>query len=323
MASEGHRQDDSSADRLRIFEGLMAMCSDLDIAGLHPQSGVGPLHALISWEPERLQRIARWRVSPANPGKDMLRAYTRTILAMHELEEAANKLSMNSMSSPCLARSSGGGPNATGATVPKLLVKDPILHAKTAVVLKSAVRSRELPGGSTVATCRRTRWSAPVAWKLPRALPTEVVELVESWLRAARFCLSMFMLALTWLPFGLVVAGLVLMLFDPGLILKLFWKIAKAIPSHLAFHVMSTARSLIEEAPASVVLHHPMPMPLEFAGHEMLPSPGPPLCHGVAPATAESPISSGLWMLFAGEGGALISLVCAFKAGVLNVGGGV
>jgi hypothetical protein len=126
MASEGHRQDDSSTDRLRIFEGLMAMCSDLDIAGLHPQSGVGPLHALISWEPKRLQRIARWRVSPDNPGKDMLRAYTRTILAMHELEEAANKLPMNSKV-------------ATGATVPKLLVKDPILHAKTAVVLKSAV----------------------------------------------------------------------------------------------------------------------------------------------------------------------------------------
>ena len=59
MASEGHRQDDSSADRLRIFEGLMAMCSDLDIAGLHSQSGVGLLHALISWELERLQRIAR------------------------------------------------------------------------------------------------------------------------------------------------------------------------------------------------------------------------------------------------------------------------
>ena len=114
-----------------------------------------------------------------------------------------------------------------------------------------------------------------------------------------------------------------LLLSDPGLILKLFWKVAKAIPSHLASHVTSTARSLIEEAPASVVLHHPMPMPLEFAGHEMLPSPGPPLGHRVAPATAESPISSGLWMLFAGEGGALISLVCAFKAGVLNVGGGV
>ena len=98
----------------------------------------------------------------------MLRAYTRTILAMHELEEAANKLPTNSK----VATNEVSNPS----------VKEPILHTKNAVVLNSAVRSREMPGGSAVAICRRTRWSAPVAWKFPRALPTEVVELVESWL---------------------------------------------------------------------------------------------------------------------------------------------
>ena len=274
MASEGHRQNDSSADRLRLFEGLMAMCSDLDIAGLHPQSGVGPLHDMISWDTERLQRIARWRVSPDNPGNDMLRAYARMILAMHELEEAANKLPGNS--------------KVAANEVPKPFVKEPMLHVKNAVVLTSAVRSRELPGGIAVATCRRTRRSAPVAWTLPRALPTEVVELVESWLQSARICSSMFMLLLTWLPLGLLVAGLLLLLSDRRLVWQLGWIIAKTVPSHLAASVTSTARSFIEDAAASVVLHRPMPLPLEFAGHEMLPNPSPPLCHGVAPATARA-----------------------------------
>ena len=48
---------------------------------------------------------------------DMLRAHTRTILAMHELEEAANKLPGNS--------------KVATNEVSKLFVKEPMLHVKT------------------------------------------------------------------------------------------------------------------------------------------------------------------------------------------------
>ena len=88
-----------AADRLRDMQTLMAVCSDLDVSLLHPPSSDRspmPMSSLILWDVERLKRLSRWRICD-DPGRETLRAYARTILALHELEEAAEKLPMNSM----------------------------------------------------------------------------------------------------------------------------------------------------------------------------------------------------------------------------------
>ena len=159
-----------------------------------------PMSSLILWDVERLKRLSRWRICD-DPGRETLRAYARTILALHELEEAAEKLPMNSMT--C----------STPTAPTKLQFADsPQTFASAPVVLKSALRTRRSapalpPSDAGVsqpkpppATGRRIRWKPPIALCSGGALPTLITELLESWVGTARFGISSYRLLLTWLP---------------------------------------------------------------------------------------------------------------------------
>ena len=288
----------------------MACCSDLDLSTLHPPSAdrsPQPLHSLMLWDADRLRRVSRWKTSPENPGKETLRCYARTILALQELEEAAGPM-------PTMPT------NSAKHGIPNLKFTDTAATPPAPVALKSSIRVRRQADTSSpaVTTGRQIRWKPSVAWcKLPRAPPAEVVELFESWLGHARLFIGCLMMFLTWLPPVMLIMMLTLLLSDPVLALKITWRGVQSIPQSLQIMTKELLSEPLLVAPRTGHELLPSHVPLPA----LLPSESPPTLCAVTPDTSSSSSSLAV-MLFAGEGGAVLSLWMAFRAGMLQIGGG-
>ena len=288
----------------------MASCSDMDLSTLHPPSSdrsPQPLHSLLLWDCERLRRVGRWKSTPENPGKEVLRCYARTILALQELQEAAMQMPQNS---------------SVSAGIPNLKFTGGEDAPPAPVVLKSAIRTKraEATGSVAVTTGRQIRWKPPVGiFKRPLAPPAAVIELLESWLGHARLFGTVVMMFLTWLPPVMLIMALVLLFSDPLLAMKILWRGASCIPQSL----QAVARDYVAE-PMRV-----SNMP-SVTGHEIMPTLSSPATllptdnpsHCSVSTDSGSSYSSLAVMLFAGEGGAVLSLLAAFRAGLLQIGGG-
>ena len=130
MASEA----ENSVQILQRFQTIVAMTSELDLSILHPpmaEKTPFPLHKIIQWDMEGLRRVARWKASE-EAGKDIVRAYSKVVLALQELETASQRITMHG---------SGGS-----SVPPEVLTKQELAPppAVAAVVLKSAVKSRRV-----------------------------------------------------------------------------------------------------------------------------------------------------------------------------------
>ena len=86
-----------SAERLQHFQAVVALASELDLAVLHPpmaSSSPTPLSSISAWDSERLRRVSRWRQSE-DPGTYLVGAYSKVVLALEELDNIAQRISLH------------------------------------------------------------------------------------------------------------------------------------------------------------------------------------------------------------------------------------
>ena len=129
------------------------------------------------------------------------------------------------------------------------------------------------------------------------------------------------MLFLTWLPTLALVLCLMVLLSDPRLLLTISWSVLRGVPA-----------SITEGIRGWVLQWSQSPSQLHFQqsahiGHtlfqETIPAQGPPMCPPCPSMPASAETSTNLYaLLFAGEGGAVIALFTAAKAGMLRLGAG-
>ena len=289
-----------AGERLQHFQAVVALASELDLAMLHPpmaSSSPTPLSTISSWDSERLRRISRWRASE-NPGKDLVRAYSKVVLALEELDDCASRISLHA-----------------GTGVPPVSIALP-QQGSSSVVLKSALKSRSSSTEEAVAlgrAPRRSRWAtgklggfafpAPPAW---------LRDILSAWGTALSCMARISVFCLTWAPWLILIGSAILFFSEPSLVLRLALRLIGVIPNLLREYVrfLSTPSPGIAERPefASAFLPNPQPAPL-------IGQPDPALT-GHCIVAAESDTSA-LW-LAAGQGGAASMYLLAQRYGWLR-----
>ena len=86
-----------SAERLQHVQAVVVLASELDLAVLHPpmaSSSPTPLSSVSAWDSERLRRVSRWRQSEESR-KYLVRAYSKVVLALEELDDCAQRISLH------------------------------------------------------------------------------------------------------------------------------------------------------------------------------------------------------------------------------------
>ena len=173
-----------SAERLQHFQAVVALASEMDLAVLHApmaSSSPTPLSTVSSWDSERLRRVSRWRQSE-DPGKDLVRAYCKVVLALGELDDCAQRISLHA---------------GAGAVPSPVSIKLPPQSPPAGLVLKSAVKSLqttpEFGARGRAAVHRKSQWATgklgSFAFPSP---PLCLYDIASAWSAAfqymARFC---------------------------------------------------------------------------------------------------------------------------------------
>ena len=174
-----------SAERLQHFQTVVALASELDLAVLHPpmaSSSPTPLSTVSSWDSERLRRVSRWRPSE-DPGKYLVRAYCKVVLALEELDNCAQRISLHA----------GAGAVPSPVSVVKLPPRSP--PEGVGVVLKSAVKSRqtapETGARGRAALLRESQWARGRlgSFALPSPPPC-LYDIASAWTAAFQYMAS-------------------------------------------------------------------------------------------------------------------------------------
>ena len=238
------------------YQTVMACVSDMDLSQIYPQLHADPLTPLLTmatWEPERLQRMARWKQMRGEK-KDLIRAYAKAILALSDLHDSAVCLQL-----PTTAAKPGG-------------------HNSTRVIRNSKIGSTSSDPASShaLAPCRDNALSSAVArapavpppgveppestWFLRppsdilRAPPTRVVHALRSWRLMLVSFANLGLEVLQWLPiiFLFLVGAVAVVLTDPALILTLLWHTLSLIPAAIRDRLAAPAA----QSPTPILPQH-------------------------------------------------------------------
>ena len=285
--------------RLQHFQTVVTLASELDLASLHPpmaSSSPTPLCSVSGWDSERLKRVSRWRPSD-DPGKYLVRAYCKVVLALDELDSCSQRISLHS--------------RAAASPAAPIIQLSPPQSASSGVVLTSAVKSLRKQT-SEVGTSGRAKAPSKSQWvtrkignfQLPSP-PACLCDILCAWTTALQYMASFFVFCLTWAPWFGLAAGGILILAEPSLLLKLLFRMVGFVPSVVREYV----RYLSE--PAVVEFHRPgfasgtssyLPIPQPVS-----PQPDPALIgHCTIPVEDRS-----AWWLAAGQGGVVSVYVLA------------
>ena len=254
----------------------MACLSDMSLGSMHEglQMPPGmPLHSFAAFDQERLSRIARWRSTPGS-SKEVIRCYVKVILALAELHGAAAPLQL----SPCIAINSAKKTKLTGP---------PPSTATLALPAKSRTQS-------TKPTERVPKFVGPSMPKSFGPLPAQIWNVLGSWTAAMHLITQLMLVLATWIPIGLIVVGVVILICDPGLLLKLVWNSLQALPQFIRSNLADAA-----VRPPAIV--HPQFEPsvprLSAVPSMSFEPPSQPVPHFPTPATLNPPlqIHGGFW----------------------------
>ena len=293
-----------SAERLQHFQTVVALASELDLAVLHPpmaSSSPTPLSTVSSWDSERLRRVSRWRPSE-DPGKDLVRAYCKVVLALEELDSCSQRISLHA--------------GAGAVPSPVSVVKLPPQSASGGVVLKSAVKSRQTNpdtgARARAGLLRKSQWATGKlgSFAFP-APPPCLYDIASAWFTAFQYMAGFFVFCLTWAPWVCLLAGGILVLAEPSLVFKLFFKFVGFVPSVLLEYVrfLTQPNLSAEERP---VFASGAPLSLPIPQPAVSQQPDPALVgHCTVPAVVDT---SAVW-LAAGQGGAVSALVLLQRYG--------
>ena len=232
-----------------FFEGLQ----------LEPSAS---LSALAGWDADRLARVSRWHTKP-NTGKEVVKVFAKTIMALNELHKIGTSLNLSQ------------GPSQHGhrnSKTPNSVVSAPRPVASATLALPSICDApvkiapqKPLPSPSA------TRKLAQVpSYFIARpfgasSLPAEFWNVWRIWTGAIACLIQVLLTLAAWVPVVLIIVGLILLVSDSMLLLKLSWELLLLVPRCLRNSVaVPTIHSLSQQTlqagqPMMNALYEPAP----------------------------------------------------------------
>ena len=88
------------------------------------------------------------------------------------------------------------------------------------------------------------REGAEVRASMPKSfgpLPAQIWNVLGSWTAAMHWITQLMLVWAAWIPIGLIVVGIVILVCDPGLLLKLVWSSLQALPQFIRSNLADAA----------------------------------------------------------------------------------
>ena len=294
-------QDTDSSARLLSYQTVMACVSDMDISHIYPQMQADPgslMHSLAAWDPERLLWISKWRSGKDN-SKEVVRNYARAVLALADLHQSAQSLSLPACSQS--GQNSTRSAPRTSKTVAATVLEDTSSHALAPRKRPAPQRDVSLVAGPCgLGPADVLSWTARFKPRFSWAPSARVLSVLRNWAAVFHGALDLALLLLQWLPVVIMFAGIAILLTDPMLCGTLLWELLKLVP----FAIRG------KFAPSSTPVPQFVPQPRLIADSASfvanLVEPPPAFSHPsfATEPTPLSPYEIIMWTLFAESGGA-------------------
>ena len=206
----------------------MACLSDMQVEEIHPGMQLdssATLLTLAGWDTDRLSRIARWKTSPGT-GKEIIKAYSKVVLALSELHQTATHLDLSKHvpSLHCPPNSERPNSDASCARVAGGTIASPTPAQEPVQALAKPAIGRRLSHMPS----RLMPSAVPLA-----SLPAEFWNVWRTWSTAFALASQVLLTFAAWIPVLVALVGIVVLLSDPSLFLRLCWEALRVVPKSL------------------------------------------------------------------------------------------